>query len=73
MDLNVDKLTPVKVMPLTGSLNAGSTRAESGMLTMEIVKITSKALLALANVELPARHNKAQKTNALVSSRYCHQ
>lgn len=73
LDLRVAKLTPVKLMPRTGSWNAGNTKAESGMLAIDTVKMTRRALLAFAKTELPARQRRVQTSRAAVSNRYSHQ
>jgi hypothetical protein len=69
LDFRVARLNPVNSMPLSGSTKAGFRRAETGILKMEKVSTTKRALLALANMELPARQRPVQKTSATVPNR----
>ena len=64
LDFSVCQLTPVNSMPRPGSLNGRMNKAEKGMLRMATIKITSRALLALANMPLPAKQSAVQKIKA---------
>ena len=73
LSINVFALNPVNSMSGPSFVKGFVIIAEKGMLNVATNKIARRPLLALANIELPAKQMAVHKTRTIVPQRYCHQ
>jgi hypothetical protein len=71
--INVRTLRPVNITPSLGEENGFMKRAVKCILIVATRRMTSRPLLALENIELPAKQIAVQRTRRIVPHRYCHQ
>jgi hypothetical protein len=72
LSIKVFTLNPVNSMAKPFLTKGFLTIAEKGMLNVAINKIARRPLLALANIELPAKQMAVHKTRTIVPQRYSH-